>query len=174
MERIAVIGNSSGGKSTLSRRLAARRGLPWIEIDRFLWRAGWEPAPRADYEAEHARVIAQDRWVMDGLGRLESLPLRLARGTLIVLINLPLQVHLKLAAERQLAWAAGTLEIPPAGAAKAPSNEAVLRNIREIERDWMVEIREQVEAQHAGGKEVHTLRSLEEVNAFVPAELEKP
>ncbi len=110
----------------------------------------------------------------DGLGRLESLPLRLARGTLIVLIDLPLPVHLKLAAERQLAWAAGTLEIPPAGAAKAPSNEAALRNIREIERDWMVEIREQVEAQRAGGKEVHTLRSIEEVNAFVPAELEKP
>jgi len=174
MKRIAVIGNSSGGKSTLSRRLAARRGLPWVEIDRFLWQPGWDLAPTEDYEAEHARIVAQDRWVLDGLGRLDSLPSRLARAELIVLIDLPLGEHFRLAQERQSAWAVGPLENPPAGASEAPPTEALLRTIREIERDWMPEIRDQVEAQHAVGKDVRSLRSLREVQAFDLGEPEKP
>ena len=41
MSRIVVIGNAGGGKSTLARLLAQRRGLPHIEIDRLLWQEGW-------------------------------------------------------------------------------------------------------------------------------------
>ena len=51
MERIAVIGNAGGGKSTLARALATRRGLPYVEIDALLWRDGWQPAPEDEYEA---------------------------------------------------------------------------------------------------------------------------
>jgi adenylate kinase family enzyme len=36
MQRIAVIGNAGGGKSTLARALAIRRGLPYVEIDTLL------------------------------------------------------------------------------------------------------------------------------------------
>jgi len=42
VQRIAVIGNSGGGKSTLARKLAAKRGLPYAEIDALLWRPNWE------------------------------------------------------------------------------------------------------------------------------------
>ena len=71
MDRIAVIGNAGGGKSTLARALAMRRGLPYVEIDALLWRDGWQPAPEEEYEAAHARLIAEPRWVIDGLGRME-------------------------------------------------------------------------------------------------------
>ena len=168
MARIAALGNASGGKSTLSRRLAARHDLPWIEIDRFLWRPGWEPAPPAAYEAEHSRVVDQERWLLDGLGRLESLPSRLARASLIVLVDLPLETHLRLARERQAARAAGSLENPPAGAGEAPPTVALLRTIREIDRDWMPEIRDLVDAQREAGNAAQVLRSLAEVSAFGP------
>jgi adenylate kinase family enzyme len=46
MERIAVIGNAGGGKSTLARALASRRRLPYVEIDALLWRGGWHPRRR--------------------------------------------------------------------------------------------------------------------------------
>jgi hypothetical protein len=36
MSRIVIIGNAGGGKSTLERKLAARRRLPHIEVDRLL------------------------------------------------------------------------------------------------------------------------------------------
>lgn len=170
MERIAVIGNSSGGKSTLARCLAARWDLPYVEIDRFLWLPGWQLAADDRYEAEHARILAQDHWVIDGLGRLESLPSRLMRADQIVLIDLPLRVHLQLAEARQSAWAAGRLEDPPAGADEAPQTEVLLQTIREIERDWMPTIRDRVEEQRHTGKAVHSLRSLEEIDAFARAE----
>ena len=114
MERIALIGNAGGGKSTLARALATRRGLPYVEIDALLWRDGWLPAPEDGYEAEHARLIAGPRWVIDGLGRLESLAARLARASEIVLVDLPLWMHFWLAAERQIAWTKGDIAHPPA------------------------------------------------------------
>jgi adenylate kinase family enzyme len=40
--RIAVIGNSGGGKSTVARHLAVSRGLPLVEVDALLWRPGWQ------------------------------------------------------------------------------------------------------------------------------------
>jgi len=36
MDRIAVIGNAGGGKSTLARALATRHDLPYVEVDALL------------------------------------------------------------------------------------------------------------------------------------------
>jgi adenylate kinase family enzyme len=38
--RIAVIGNSGGGKSVLARRLAFELQLPYVEVDSLLWLPG--------------------------------------------------------------------------------------------------------------------------------------
>jgi hypothetical protein len=109
-----VIGNAAGGKSTLARHLARRRGLALFEVDRLLWQQGWQLAPAADYARKHAAIVAQDRWVIDGLGRQDSIAERLARSTGIILIDMPLWMHFWLAAERQIAWGQGRLDNPPA------------------------------------------------------------
>jgi adenylate kinase family enzyme len=44
-DRLVIIGNAAGGKSTLARAVAGHRGLKLIEIDRLLWQPGWEPTP---------------------------------------------------------------------------------------------------------------------------------
>lgn len=72
--RIAVIGNSGGGKSVLARRLASELQLPCVEVDALLWLPGWKLAPPAYFDQEHARAIAADRWVIEGLGARTSLP----------------------------------------------------------------------------------------------------
>ena len=54
MQRVAVIGNSGGGKSTLSRQLAARFELPCTDLDCLLWLPGWQLASEEVYRAEHA------------------------------------------------------------------------------------------------------------------------
>jgi adenylate kinase family enzyme len=113
--RIVVIGNAAGGKSTLARHLARRRALPLIEVDRLLWRQGWQLTPAADYARGYAEIVAQDRWVIVGLGRQHSIAERLARSTEIILIDMPLRMHFWLAAERQIAWARGLLDHAPAG-----------------------------------------------------------
>ena len=87
LDRTVVIGNSGGGKSILAKLLAARHDLPYIEVDRLLWRLGWELAPEEDYNAAHHDIINQERWLLDGLGRKESIATRLKRATAIILVD---------------------------------------------------------------------------------------
>ena len=161
-----MIGNSGGGKSVLARRIAARFDLPYIELDRMLWRQGWRLAAERSYRTAHARAVASERWVIDGLGRQDSLPERLARATDIVLIDLPLWVHFWLAAERQIAWAAGRITEPPAGIAEMPPTKGLFRTIWEVERDWMPELRQLAAAEAARGKTLVHLKLLEELDRF--------
>lgn len=60
MARILVIGNAGGGKSVLARKLAARRGLPYREIDAIVWRLGWIAARHDEHDAAHAALITQE------------------------------------------------------------------------------------------------------------------
>jgi len=169
MQRIAVIGNAGGGKSTLARKLAARHGLPYVEIDALLWQPGWQLMPTETYEAEHDRQIAQPAWVIDGLGRLESLGARLQRASEIVFIDMPLWMHFWLAAERQITWARGEIAHPPADAPHMPPTEALFRTIFEVDRDWMPELRRLVLAAEAAGTRVQRITDVAELDRHAAA-----
>jgi adenylate kinase family enzyme len=166
MKRVVVIGNGGGGKSTLARRLAARLDRPCVEIDTLLWQPGWRLTPVETYDAEHAHLIAQEQWIIDGLGRRESIPQRLSRATDIVLIDMPLWMHFWLAAERQLQWATGNLDNPPAGIAQMPRTEALFRAIWEVDQTWMPEVRRLVAVEEARGKRVSRLASVSDLENF--------
>jgi adenylate kinase family enzyme len=166
MKRAVVIGNSGGGKSTLARRLSAAWACPHIEIDGLLWQPGWQLIPVETYNAEHARLIAGQSWVIDGLGRLDSIPARLARATDIIIVDMPLWMHFWLAAERQIEWAAGAIEHPPAGATNMPSTESLFRTIWEVDQEWMPEIRRLVATEEQRGKRVVRLGSIPDLDGF--------
>jgi len=166
MRRIVVIGNSGGGKSTLARRVSAVCNCPHIEIDGLLWQPGWKLTPAEIYDAEHARLIAGDSCVIDGLGRRESIPSRLARATDIVLVDMPLWIHFWLAAERQIEWARGTLAHPPAGLSRMPPTEALFRTIWEVDRDWMPQIRELTAIEERKDKRIFRLASVADLDGF--------
>ena len=48
MERILVIGCPGAGKSTLSRQLGEKLGLPVIHLDRLFWKPGWVESTREE------------------------------------------------------------------------------------------------------------------------------
>jgi adenylate kinase family enzyme len=166
MSRIAIIGNAGGGKSTLARKLAARRGLPHIEIDRLLWESGWVLTPADVYARQHREIISQCEWVIDGLGRQDSLAERLDRATEIILIDMPLWMHFWLAAERQIAWATGVLDHAPGGIAQMPPTEGLFQTIWQVDHDWMPGIRTLCAEAHAQGKLVTRLGGADELEAF--------
>jgi adenylate kinase family enzyme len=162
--RAVVIGNSGGGKSTLARRLSSASQCRHVEIDGLLWQPGWELTAVEVYNTEHARLIAEERWIIDGLGRFDSIPERLARATDILLVDMPLWMHFWLAAERQIRWSRGTLDDPPAGLTKMPPTEALFRTIWEVDREWMPEIRRLVTLEEQRGKRIVRLGSVADLN----------
>ena len=92
-QRIAVIGSPGGGKSVLATAIAAASGLPLIHLDTEHWRPGWVEPDTATWRAHNVALAAGDRWVIDG-NYGGTLPIRLARATLVVWLDLPTRVCL--------------------------------------------------------------------------------
>ena len=166
MKRVAVIGNAGGGKSTLARRLAGKLGQPYHEIDALLWQPGWVLQSEEVFEAAHQKILTEDRWVIDGLGRLDSMQARLHRATDIVLIDMPLWRHFSFAAQRQLDWVSGKLAHPPAGIDEMPSMDALFETMWFVDQDCMPRIRAMVAAEEAHGKPITRLRSPSELDEY--------
>ena len=174
MARILIIGNAGGGKSVLARKIAAKRGLPYHEVDTIVWKPGWEPAGWEEYAAAHARLIGEESWVLDGLGWTEGLDLRFDRATEIILIDMPIWMHFWLAAERQFKWMQGQEAHPPAGIAEMPPTRAMFETLWETEQEMMPVIRRLTDAAEHAGKAVTRIASDEALfamNAQLDAEL---
>jgi adenylate kinase family enzyme len=65
--RILVTGNAGSGKTTLSRWLGVRLGLPVISMERIVWDPGWTFVPKEEADRRLAPVLAQECWIIDGV-----------------------------------------------------------------------------------------------------------
>lgn len=65
-QRIAIVGPTAAGKTTLSRRMSEMTGLPVFHMDSLLWKENWTKANAAAAQKEHDALIAQDKWIIEG------------------------------------------------------------------------------------------------------------
>lgn len=101
MRRVLVIGSGGAGKSTFAARLAERTGLPLVHLDALYWRPGWTETPRDEWDAEVERLLAGERWILDGnYGR--TLARRLEACDTVVFLDLPRTLCLRRAVERRI------------------------------------------------------------------------
>jgi len=68
--RIAVVGTTSSGKSTLAKRLAQKINADYIELDAFYWKPNWTPATSLDFFIRTEEAIEAEAWVTAGNYRL--------------------------------------------------------------------------------------------------------
>jgi len=66
LDRVAVVGTSCSGKSTLARSLAAALGAPHIELDQLYWGPNWTPVAAEQFRSSLVAATSQSRWVCDG------------------------------------------------------------------------------------------------------------
>ncbi len=64
--RIAVIGMTATGKSTLARRLARLLGVPHVELDGIVHGPNWVDLSTEEFRARTAEALSGDGWVVDG------------------------------------------------------------------------------------------------------------
>ena len=94
MRRAAIIGSPGSGKSTLARRLRDLSGLPLHYLDMLWHLPDGDHVTRAEFDAAHAELVSRERWIIDGT-YLRTLPERIERADLVVLLNLPLETCLE-------------------------------------------------------------------------------
>jgi hypothetical protein len=90
MKRVAVFGNAGAGKSRLARELASIIGLPLRVVDMMQFRDGGEEIPREEFLADHAALLREDTWIIDGFGGVETAWARFERADTLIHVDLPL------------------------------------------------------------------------------------
>ena len=102
MQRVSIAGISGSGKSTLAAALAARLGVPHVELDALNHGPGWTEATAEELRArvEAAFAAAPHGWVADGNYESKLGDLVVARADTFVWLDLPLPLALARIARR--------------------------------------------------------------------------
>ena len=67
-DRVMIIGNGGGGKTTLAYKLAECYQLSLTEIDALQFQPSWQRTPDADLRRAIGQVQRSERWLIDGFG----------------------------------------------------------------------------------------------------------
>jgi adenylate kinase family enzyme len=92
--KIAVVGTTGSGKTTVARRLAEHQGVPHVELDALHWGPDWSEPTADEFRVRVEDVLAAPAWVVDGgyHGKLGDLVLE--RADLVVWLDPPLRTIL--------------------------------------------------------------------------------
>lgn len=66
LRRIAVVDTTGSGKTTLAGQLAARLGIPNVELDAIHWGEDWSHAPADVFRQRLVQSVQGEAWVTDG------------------------------------------------------------------------------------------------------------
>ncbi|UFN50212.1 hypothetical protein LPC08_06190 [Roseomonas sp. OT10] len=111
--RVAVLGTAGSGKTAFARRLAARAGVPRIELDAINGQPGRRDLDTGDPEEFRRRVaVARERWVSDGhYGRVRDIVP--ARATHLAWLDYPRRLTMRRVLWRSVRRAASGEELWP-------------------------------------------------------------
>ena len=105
---VLVTGMAGSGKSTFSRALSAKTGLPVIHLDVHFWKPGWVAPSDGEWREKQRSLLAGDAWIVDG-NYHETLDLQLERAETVVFLDTPWWVCMARAFARGLRKPGGEL-----------------------------------------------------------------
>jgi energy-coupling factor transporter ATP-binding protein EcfA2 len=102
LDRVAIIGTSGSGKSSLARTLAGRLGCAYVELDAIHWLPGWVEKDPAEFRASVGEAVAGPKWVVDG-NYIRVRDLVWSRATTIIWLNYSFRIVFWRALRRTIA-----------------------------------------------------------------------
>jgi adenylate kinase family enzyme len=165
--RVVVTGMAGSGKSSFSRSLAAKTGLPVIHLDVQFWKPGWIAPSENEWREKQRGLLAGDAWIVDG-NYHETLDLRLERADTIVFLD----THWLVCAER--AFRRGLRK--PVGEMPEGCDDSAWRRLRD---EWRIAVHiclnrnsepkreHDIISQHGQHAALHVLRSKREAKEFL-------
>jgi adenylate kinase family enzyme len=167
--RVVVTGMAGAGKSTFSRALSAKTGLPVIHLDLHFWKPGWVATPDVEWREKQRGLFAGGEWIIDG-NYHATLDLRLERADTVVFLDTPWWICAQRALARGIRKRPAGFELP------VGCDESAWRRLRdEWTLVWRISRTRRSErnrefgilSQHGKHVPLHVLRSRREVREFL-------
>lgn len=94
MRRLLVIGPCGAGKSTLSKALGKKLGLPVYHMDQLNWQPGWVESSKDEIREKLAAIVVKEQWLIDGTygGTLAE---RLPYADTVIYLDYPIALCVK-------------------------------------------------------------------------------
>lgn len=100
MKKVIVIGCPGSGKSTFSRKLRDKTGLPLFHLDMMYWNADKTTVEKSVFLDRLSAVLEKDAWIIDG-NYGSTMEKRMAACDTVFFLDYPLEVCLSGVNERR-------------------------------------------------------------------------
>jgi adenylate kinase family enzyme len=84
--KINVIGTSSSGKSTVSKKISEILSIPHIEMDTLFWGPNWQPTSFKEFCGKLRSALSIDSWVLDG-NYTRTTPIKWESATTVIWLD---------------------------------------------------------------------------------------
>ena len=93
MKKVIVIGCPGSGKSTFSKALHQKSGLPLVHLDRLYWNADKTTVEKAAFLQRLAAALQGDVWIIDG-NYASTMEQRMQACDTVIFLDYPVEVCL--------------------------------------------------------------------------------
>ena len=100
MKKVIVIGCPGSGKSTVSRALHNKTGIPLYHLDMMYWNADKTTVEKSVFLERLSVVLQKNEWIIDG-NYGSTMELRMAACDTVIFLDYPLEVCLDGIKERR-------------------------------------------------------------------------
>lgn len=165
MKKIAVFGKPASGKSTISRDLSVATGVGLFPLDLIEYEKSGEKVSAEIYAMRHSELIAQDSWIIEGLGTITSFWERIDAADTLIYVDLPYRVSywwvvkrlLKSPFVKPLGW--------PKGSSVLKGTKAGFKYLKLSPKFWTSELFEKIKSRDEA-KNIYHITSVKELNEF--------
>lgn len=163
MKKVIVIGCPGSGKTTFSKRLSEKTGLPIFHLDAIWHRSDRTHITREEFDARLTEIFALDSWIIDG-NYQRTVERRLSECDTVFLLDLSMENCLDGAIAR---LGKERVDMPWTDTELDPQFESEIRRFKEDNLPYIYELIDR----YKDGKTVFVFKSRGELDELLSKEI---